>query len=219
MTAQNSLTDAVQQGAADEVARLLAEDPTLADARHESGVSAMMLALYYQQSAIAEQIAALREAFSMRELAALGRTDELAAALALEPEALDRPASDGFRLLGLASFFGHESTVERLLELGADPILPSDNPTRVTALHSAVAFRDPEVGLANARRLLAHGAAVDAPQQSGWTALHSAAMHGNEPLVRLLLENGADSSLGNDDGKKPSDLAAEAGHDTLIALL
>ena len=219
MSTATELIDAIQRGAADEIAALLAADPSVADARHESGTTALLLAIYHGQAAIAEQLAAVRQELSTWELAALGRTSDLNLALDTDPRALDAPADDGFRLLGLAAFFGHESTVALLLELGADTSLAAENPTAVTALHSAVAFRDRDVGLANARRLIAHGAPVDAAQQGGWTALHAAAMHGNEPLVRLLLDQGASLSFATDDGKTAAMMAEEAGHRELAALL
>lgn len=219
MPSPSELMNAIQQGATDRVAEMLAVDPRVADARNESGATALMLALYLGKGAIVEQLLAARQEFSTSELAALGRTSALALALDTDPQALDAPAHDGFRLLGLAAFFGHEATVVLLLELGADATLPAENSTAVTALHSAVAFPDRDVSLANARRLIAHGAPVDAAQQGGWTALHAAAMHGDEPLVQLLLDRGASLNLANDDGKTAAMMAEEAEHGELVALL
>ena len=128
MIDSSALIAAIQEAATDRVAQLLEESPELAEAQDAQGTPALMLALYHGQPEIAEQLAAGRTAFSVYELAALGRTAELASALEAENKAIDRPAGDGFRPLGLACFFGREATVELLLARGADPNLAADNP-------------------------------------------------------------------------------------------
>lgn len=59
------------------------------------------------------------------------------------------------------------------------------------------------------RRYLAAGLdlhAVD-EQQQRWTALHSAALDGEEREVRILLEFGADAARRDTEGRTPADLA------------
>ena len=67
--------------------------------------------------------------------------------------------------------------------LGADARDEARNPMHVTPLHSAVSARCTPV----VRLLLAAGAAVDARQQGGWTALMGAASQGDDEIVALLL--------------------------------
>lgn len=43
---------------------------------------------------------------------------------------------------------------------------------------------------------------------NGNTILHHASMNGNDRIVELLLDNGADESIKNNEGKTPSDLAS-----------
>ena len=67
--------------------------------------------------------------------------------------------------------------------------------------------------------LLQRGAAPDAVQAGGWTALHSAAKQGNAALVELLLDHGAAPAPASDEGLLPADLAAETRHATIAARL
>lgn len=62
------------------------------------------------------------------------------------------------------------------------------------------------------RQLLAHGAPVNARQQHGWTALHSAAQNGSEEMVDALLKHGADVRAANEEGVTPAAVAEKAGH-------
>jgi ankyrin repeat protein len=57
---------------------------------------------------------------------------------------------------------------------------------------------------------------VNQAGEGGFTALHSAAQSGDEALVELLLERGADATLAAANGARPADLAPE---DRLRSLL
>jgi ankyrin repeat protein len=84
-------------------------------------------------------------------------------------------------------------------------------------LHSAASARNLEA----VRLLLEHGAPsiVNARQQRGWVPIHAAAQNGDRPMVELLLQHGADPKLANDEGKTPSMVAREKGHEEIAALL
>jgi len=56
-------------------------------------------------------------------------------------------------------------------------------------------------------------------QQTSDTALISAALHGNETHVRLLLEHGGDTTVRAEDGRTALDLALEDGHTDLAESL
>jgi uncharacterized protein len=66
--------------------------------------------------------------------------------------------------------------------------------------------------------LLKFGANVNERQTGNWTALHSAAQHGDLPIVMELLRHGADRSALNAEGKNAATIAREAGHE-LAAIL
>ena len=56
-------------------------------------------------------------------------------------------------------------------------------------------------------------------QSGGWTGLHEAALLGNEEIIMLLLENGANKTLKKNDGKTAYNIALEKGHNHLLHYL
>jgi CubicO group peptidase (beta-lactamase class C family) len=62
------------------------------------------------------------------------------------------------------------------------------------------------------RLLLQHGAAIDAANLTGFTALHHAAESGSMGAAKALLDAGADRTLRNDAGETASDVARRKGH-------
>ncbi len=190
------------------VEALLAADPALAAAHDESGLSAVLTAVYWGQPEALAALLARGPALSYFEAAAIGDTARVAAMLDERPELLESHAADGYFALGLASYFGHAELAALLIGRGADVNRRAANDTRVAALHAACAGQH----LAIARMLLAAGAEVNAAQQSGFTPLHAAAQNGQADLVELLLAAGADPALTTAEGHAPADLARAAGH-------
>lgn len=70
-----------------------------------------------------------------------------------------------------------------------------------------------------AQKLVECGSDIDAKDNKGWTALMWASFHGNEKIVKLLLDNYADSYVVSIDGETASDLALARNHHTIIPLL
>jgi uncharacterized protein len=68
-------------------------------------------------------------------------------------------------------------------------------------------------------KLLAHGAAVNAEDADGDTALHGAALTGNTEIMKRLLEKGADPNVKNKQGGTPLMWAAVYGHQDAARLL
>jgi ankyrin repeat protein len=67
--------------------------------------------------------------------------------------------------------------------------------------------------------LLNCGANVNERQSGNWTALQSAAQHGDAAIAMELLRHEADRTALNAEGKNAARIAREAGHHELAALL
>ncbi len=207
--------EAIQSGNAARVGELLAAQPALAAARSDTGVSAIMLAMYYGRQAIRDLLLAAGAELDIWEAAAAGRTERVAALLREDPGLAGAYAPDGFTPLGLAAFFGQRSVVELLLARGAEANTVSRNATGYTALTGAVARGHTEIVAA----LLAAGANAAHRYAAGYTPLHEAAGGGRLEIAKLLLARGADPNARTDDGKTPLATALEMGHSELAALL
>src|SRR5690606_16531179 len=120
-------------------------------------------------------------------------------------------SGDGYTVLHLAAFFGHDGIVADLIRRGAAVEAIAGNATLVRPLHSAVASGHLRI----AERLLNAGADPNARQRAGFTPLHGAANAGAGDLVELLLGRGADPALRAADGRTPADLAREKGFEEL----
>jgi ankyrin repeat protein len=203
--------EAVQAGDVDAVAAILSRQPSLASARDDAGRSAVLVALYHGHPEVGRALADAGADLDVFDAAALGRTNQLAILLGLDPELAQEWSPDGFTALHYAAFFGTPDAAALLLGAGAPADEAARNPMQVRPLHSAAASGQTET----CRLLLAAGASVDACQQGGFTALHAAAGHGDEGLVDLLLAHGADASLTTDAGEVAADLARAGGHAAL----
>jgi ankyrin repeat protein len=199
---------AVVAGDTDAVARLLAEDPSLASARGDDGVSAVLLARYRFDRPTMDALLAADPDLDAFEAAALGRLDRLKERLITLPDAVAAFSPDGFTALHLAAFFGKSEAVHILLDAGASVAAYTRNEFANQPLHAAAAGRHVEV----CRLLLAAGADVNATQHGGYTPLHEAAQHGDDEMVELFLSAGADPTVAVAEGGTPADLAEAAGH-------
>jgi len=210
----------IQTGATAEVADAVLADPGLAAWRDAQGVSALLWAVYCGQALVRDfLVARLAEdgvPLDVFEAAALGDVARLGALLEAEPELAYDFSGDGWTALHLAAAFGTPAAVSALLEAGAQVEAVSRNPQQNQALHAALGLgRNAET----VRLLLEHGAAVDAAQAGGFTAIFSAAAANRRDLAELLIAHGADPRRTSDGGKTPADFARERGHVELAAWL
>lgn len=170
-------------------------------------VSLYMLSLYFRNKELTGFLSDHLSSFSVYEAAAGGQLEALKSNLENDSLLLDSFSPDGFTPLGLACYFGQIGIATYLLEKGADPNIPSNNPFKVSPLHSAVAAKRYDI----AKLLLKYKAEVNAVQQNNVTPLHSAAHHGDIEMAKLLINNGADKTKRMDDGSTPLDMALKVG--------
>ncbi len=213
--ATTSFFSAIKQGDLSTVESMLSQDPGLISAVDTNGLSAVLTAIYYGNSAIADRLIENGAKLNLFEATAAGRFDTVLEYLEDNPGQVNAWAPDGFQPLGLACFFGHTAIVELLLDRGAEDNSPSRNPMKVQPLNSAVAGQHLEI----ARLLLEHGANANARQGEDFAPLHGAAQNGQVEMIELLLAHGADPQAVTVNGKRPYDFAIEEGHAEAAALL
>jgi ankyrin repeat protein len=170
-----------------------------------SDPSDLMLARYRGDMVEVERLRAAGRELDVHEASAVGDTPRLAALLLEDPALVDAWSADGAQPLHFAAFFGYTEACGLLLDHGADPGTHAQGFNGVAPINAAAASdaKPHEVATEIVGMLLDRGAAVDAAQGGGATALHSAAMVRNGELARLLVEHGADPERPMDDGRTP----------------
>ena len=204
---------AIREGDLVTIARLLERDRSLARARNQNGVSALMQAVYENRPEVVDALRCSAGELDLYEAAALGDVDRLQKLLGGDASQVNSQSSDGFTPLHLACFFRHPEAAQVLLASGADADAVSTH--RIAVIHSAAASRD--AGLV--KLVLAAGADPNVKQNGGYTALQSAAMHNNVEMVTALLDAGADPSVKNDEGQTAADMAASASANDVLEIL
>ena len=206
---------AIEHGNLARLKELLAEEPALASARDEQGVSMVLRAAYRYQPETVAALLAYRPELDLFSAAAIGDEARVTQLLERDHAAAETFAGDGFNALQLACFFAQPACARLLLERGASVEAISKNGMELRALHAAAAGRSLEV----LELLLAHGADANAPQHGGWTALHAAVNNRDAMMVAALLARGADPKRANEFGKTPVDLAREKNDAALMRQL
>jgi ankyrin repeat protein len=207
--------DSIKTGDLPKVKEFLDGDASLVNQKTESGLSAILVSLYYGHPEIANLLISRGAHLDIFEASAAGKIEQVSSLIRNEPGLVNAFAVDGFQPLGLACFFGHAKVVELLLSNDAEVNSPSKNPQKVMPLHSAVARKDLEITQA----LLNHGAEVNARQGGGFTPLHGAAQNGDPAIAELLLAHGAEVNARDNQDKTPLAFAQVEGHQNVVDLL
>ena len=206
---------AISAGDLEQLKGLVAQDASVARARDEQGVSAVLSALYHRRHDMTDVLLDAGPPLDVFDTAALGRTDQVADLIDGNAALANVWSPDGFTPLHYAAFFGHPDTARLLVERGAGVAATATNELQVQPLHSAAASGSAEL----VTLLLEAGAPVNATHQGGFTALHAAATPNNMDMARELLRSGADTQQLTADGKTAHDLAASQGHQEMAVLL
>jgi len=177
-------------------------------------MSDALQALYAGERARAVRLLADDDELSIFDAAAFGKTDRLRQILEEDLAQARAFSQDGFTALHLAIFGHQESAALLLIEQGADlDALSTGEIARVPPLGTAVFVRSAPL----ARLLLDAGADVNGRFADGSVALHSAAISGDEELIGLLLQRGADRSITNHRGDRAYDVAKDDHTRSLLA--
>jgi ankyrin repeat protein len=211
----DELFAAIQAKDVARVRGLLGSNPSIASARDDEGVSALLRARYTSSRDVVDAVRSHVPELDVFEAAAFGDVERLAEAVAARPAVVGDRSGDGFTPLHLAAYFGKDDAVRLLLDDGADPDAVGTGWMRGTALHSAVSARHP----GPVATLLDRGADPNARQWGGWTPLHGAAHNGDLETTELLLAHGADPTAADDEGRTVEDHANERGDPGVVAAI
>jgi ankyrin repeat protein len=171
------------------------------------------------ENADPQRPAALQQAAAQGNIAALrALLDEGA-----DPNTADRDST----ALATAAYTGHAEIVALLLARGADASrtitgsrLEGDGAPLSMALMPLKGSRDRDAqSVKIAALLLDHGAAIDARDRQGRTALHRVAERGQLSAAQLLVSRRASVDLADAAGMTPLHLAVKEGHAAVAALL
>lgn len=124
--------------------------------------------------------------------------------LAQERVQVEHRNAKGESPLMMAALKGKPELVRRLIERRAEVNKPGWAPLHYAATHPG------EISVAVVRLLLEHHAYIDAESPNRSTPLMMAAHYGHPRVVRLLLEEGADPLLKNEQGLSAIDFAHRA---------
>jgi uncharacterized protein len=139
-------------------------------------------------------------------LALRDESDRVAMFLLSRPEVkVEHRNAKGESPLMMAALKGKLELVRRLIDRQAEVNKPGWAPLHYAATHAS------ERSLPVVRLLLEHHAFIDAQSPNGSTPLMMAALYGNPQVVRLLLEEGADTAMKNEQGLSAIDFAHRAG--------
>ena len=117
-----------------------------------------------------------------------------------------RPARDGSTPLMVAAGVGYRRWVNIAFLMDRRDF-SSYNPVASAEEGTKIPEAEERMALAAVRRAVELGAGIDATNDGGDTALHGAASHGMDTVVRYLAEQGADVNAQNQGGQTPLDVA------------
>ncbi len=209
------LKEYIKDKQSNKIIKLISTHPEILDLKDDNGSSGLLLIAYSDQEEAFKVAKELKKSFNFHEAIVCGKEDIVKKSLKKEKEIMNAYSNDGFTPLSLAAFFDQSSIAKLLLENGANPNLKATNPSKVNALHSAVAKENVEL----CRLFIRAGVDINATQTQNVTALHSAVHRGNLELVKLLVENGAEMHLKMDNGDSAYSIAEREGHRGVLTYL
>jgi uncharacterized protein len=209
------LFEAIRAGNTTAVKSLLDADSSLASAKSDSGVSAVLMSIYTRRSEIRELLLARGAVLEIHDAAAVGSLARIKEHVEKNPTSAKSVSPDGFPVVALAAVFGHLDAVRYLAEHGADLNAPATNGSGYNALTGAVASGHTEI----VKWLLENGANPNYRYGPGYSPLLTAAANGHLEILKLLLSHGADLHATTKDAKSAIALATERNHPAVVDFL
>ena len=191
----------------EDLGEALDEYPDLLSEPFENGQTPLSLILNspnYRQDDQIEFALAHGAQPTTRDLVGLGRCDDFTAAVAEDPEAVNRPDPDGATPLYLSLARSYRlkdgDCIRTVLDAGADP--RTNTSQRYALIRTVVLTRDPAL-IAD---LLDRGLDSEKTDQIGWNMLHWAASYQYPDVVSLLVGRGSNLAATNDKGETAADI-------------
>jgi ankyrin repeat protein len=202
------LFEAIRSGILSTVKSLLDADSSLASAKNDSGVSAVLMCTYTGRREIRDLLLSRGAALELHDAAAIGDLDRVKQFVDNDPSLAKSFSPDGFPVVALAAVFGNLHVARYLAGHGADVNASATNGSGYNALTGAVTTGH----IDTVQWLLEHGANPNYRYGPGYTPLLAAAANGHLEIVKLLLARGADPHATANDGKSALALATERNH-------
>jgi ankyrin repeat protein len=215
MSDPKAFFEAIRSGDLAAVQSFVGADASLASARNDSGVSAVLTAVYLGRVEIRDFLIASGALMDLPEAAAVGNLARVRELVEKNHSQASSFSPDGFPVVALAAFLGHLEVVQYLAGRGADINAAATNGSGYNALTGAVTSGHAAV----VQWLLEHGANANYRYSAGYSPLLTAAANGRLDIAKLLLAHGADPQATSTDGKSPLSLARERNHPEVAALI
>ena len=197
MPEQKAFFEAIRAGDLAAVKSLVGADASLASTRNGSGVSAVLTAVYMGRGEIRDFLIGSGASLDLAEAAAVGNLTRVREFIENDHAKAGSFSLDGFPVVALAAFLGHQEIVQYLAANGADINAAATNGSGYNALTGAVTSGH----VAIVQWLLEHGANANYRYSAGYSPLLTAAANGRLDIAKLLLAHGADPHATTNDGK------------------
>lgn len=211
----DSLKAYIKSKESNKIIAYIKKNPEILEQIDANGSTGLLIIAYSGLDNAFTKAKELKKHFNFHEAIVCGKLDLVKQNILQNKNLTNTYSVDGFTPLSLAAFFNETTIAKLLLEHGANPNLQAINPSKVNALHSAVAKENYDLCLL----LIKNGVNVNATQIQNVTALHSAAHRGNLKIVKLLVENGAEINLKMDNGDTATSIAEKDKHKEVLDYL